>query len=55
VDERLAAGDHVVATSDGWVLDRASEWIDLAGAVLTAHGDDALLVDLGYAPDERSA
>lgn len=48
--ELVAAGDHVVASSDGWVLDHCGGWIDLPGAVIAAAAAPLWLVDLGAPP-----
>jgi hypothetical protein len=47
VDEQLADCTAVVATADGWVLDRSANWVDLPAAVAGSLGQDAWLVELG--------
>jgi hypothetical protein len=44
--EVIADDSRVTASCDGWILDRASAWIDVPGAVIAAHVPDAWLVDL---------
>ncbi|UJR82051.1 DUF434 domain-containing protein [Sandaracinus amylolyticus] len=44
-DRVLAASSSIVATGDGWILDRVEGWIDLPAAVIAAH-PGAWLVDL---------
>lgn len=46
-DPVLAAAEAVVASSDGWVLDRCGPWCDLAGEVLRRRVPGAWLLDLG--------
>ena len=47
-DRRLVADcDHIVASSDSWVLDHAAAWTDLGGGVVARAVPDAWLVDLG--------
>jgi hypothetical protein len=45
-DPLLAASDHIVATSDSAVLDRAERWVDLASHVVTAYVPGAWLLNL---------
>lgn len=44
-DRVLAASGDVVASGDGWILDRAPAWVDLPGAVIDAH-PGAWVIDL---------
>lgn len=44
-DRALAATSAVVASGDGWILDRAPAWVDLPGAVIAAR-PGAWVVDL---------
>lgn len=45
-DHRVAAHDGPVATSDSWILDRASNWVPLAHDVVAATVADPWIVDL---------
>jgi hypothetical protein len=45
-DGELARFAGVVCSSDAAVLDRASQWIDLAGEIIRAHLPEAWLLDL---------
>ena len=45
-DREVAGHDGPVATSDSWILDRASLWTPLATTVVTAAAPDAWIVDL---------
>jgi len=44
--ELLKQGDWIVASSDGWILDRCTEWVDLPTFVVRANVSDAWAVDL---------
>jgi hypothetical protein len=46
VDKRLSASRDVVATSDGWILDRAQAWANLNGAIVSNLGGGPSLIDL---------
>ncbi len=46
-DQRLAHSDAVVVTSDGWILDRAHAWTNLAGALVTGMTPPPHVIDLG--------
>ncbi len=46
VDQQLAASEEVVATADGWILDRAAAWADLMEPALARFGPPANLFDL---------
>jgi hypothetical protein len=41
-----ASAKTVVASSDGWVIDRADSWIDLPGLIITEGLPEAWLIDL---------
>jgi len=45
-DRRLAAFEGVVATADGWILDRAGAWVDLPEAVWSRRGG-GWVIELG--------
>lgn len=45
--ELIVPGDHVVASSDSWVLDHCQSWVDIPGAIIARAVDSAWLVDLG--------
>lgn len=46
-DKVLAASEHIVATSDSWILDRAKAWCNLKGAVLRWIEPAPEVIDLG--------
>jgi len=46
-DRSLQESGAVAASSDGWVMDSTSAWVDLAGATLHALVPNAWVVDLG--------
>jgi hypothetical protein len=46
-DPALAVAEGIVATSDGWILDRCAAWYSLDGAVLAEAVPGAWVVDLG--------
>ena len=45
-DRAIQQSRAVAASSDGWVLDEAAGWVDLAGATVLATAPDAWVVDL---------
>lgn len=45
-DRAIQQSRAIAASSDGWVLDEAAGWVDLAGATILATTPDAWLVDL---------
>lgn len=47
VDKFLASTPDTVATSDGWILDRVSAWVDLAGPLIRRLDQDVYIVHLG--------
>ena len=47
VDQHLAACDAVVATSDGWILDRADAWVNLLAEIVARTNAAAQMIDLG--------
>lgn len=51
-DRELAETEAVVASSDGWVLDRCARWTDLVGAVIGSRVPEAWVLDLAVA-DEK--
>lgn len=46
-DRSLQEAHVVAASSDGWIMDSADGWVDLAGATLLRFVPDAWIVDLG--------
>ncbi|MFC4635102.1 DUF434 domain-containing protein [Dokdonia ponticola] len=36
-DKILAQSNHIITTSDAWILDRAKQWFNLSGAIIEAH------------------
>lgn len=36
-DKILAISDHIIASSDAWVLDRAKRWFNLSGTIIENH------------------
>lgn len=44
--EVVSEVSRVTASSDGWILDHCSAWVDLPAAVVAAHVPDAWLLDL---------
>lgn len=46
-DRSLQEARSVAASSDGWVMDAADAWLDLAGATVRRAVPDAWVVDLG--------
>jgi hypothetical protein len=51
-DRVLRESEHIIATSDGAVLDRCRQWVNLAWQIIHEHIPQTRLVDLS--PDERS-
>ncbi|MDX9971464.1 MAG: DUF434 domain-containing protein [FCB group bacterium] len=52
VDPRLAAAEEIVITSDGWILDRAARWANLADRLVEAEQAQPRLIRLDdSAPD----
>lgn len=51
-DRRLWESGHVVASSDGIVLDRCQQWVNLAGQIIRARIPETRLVDLSLAECE---
>jgi len=45
-DHLLARTNHIIATSDGIVLDRCRRWVNLAGAIISERIPEAKIVDL---------
>lgn len=45
-DRAIQQSEAVAASSDGWVLDEAAGWIDLAGATVLSTAPDAWVIDL---------
>jgi len=45
-DRAIQTSQAVAASSDGWVMDEAAGWLDLAGATLLSAAPDAWVVDL---------
>ena len=48
-DRVLAACPDPVATSDSWILDRCSVWVNLAAEIIRTHVPDAWTIDLSWA------
>lgn len=46
VDRDIAESGRAVASSDGWLLDRAPAWIDLPSVLVDARSGPTWLVDL---------
>lgn len=46
-DAVLVESPHVVVSTDSAIIDRCTEWFDLAGHVVRRRIDDAVVVDLG--------
>lgn len=46
-DKVLAGTADVVATSDGWILNRAGAWVNLAERVIATLGTECPVIDLG--------
>ena len=36
-DKILAQSNHIITTSDAWILDRAKQWFNLSGAIIEAN------------------
>lgn len=36
-DKLLAESNHIIASSDAWILDRAAQWFNLSGAIIEVH------------------
>src|SRR5262245_22615097 len=51
-DRVLRESEHIIATSDGAVLDRCREWVNLARQIISERIPQTRLLDLS--PDERS-
>lgn len=47
-DHLLARTNHIIATSDGIVLDQCRHWINLASLIITQRIPRARIVDLGF-------
>mgnify|MGYP000147379970 CR=1 FL=1 len=48
-DKVLAESDHIAASSDAWILDRAQRWFNLSGTIIeTLHTKDANTILLPY-------
>ena len=46
VDQHLADSNHIVVTSDSWILDRAGAWYPVIDAVVAATGSGGRVLDL---------
>lgn len=45
-DHVLSHTDHIIATSDGIILDRCSRWVNLVRLIITEHIPQARVIDL---------
>ncbi|MBR9915465.1 MAG: DUF434 domain-containing protein [Algicola sp.] len=44
-DKRLAESEHVVVSSDAWVLDRCAKWLNLGKLLIESHIDTSLIIE----------
>ena len=45
-DKVLVKSEHIVVSSDGWILDHAREWFNLGGFILERHLDEANVIEV---------